>query len=82
MAVIKASGYGHGALEKLIRFWKAPAGWQSLPEEYVSAGGMPGLGVGSRCSGEAEVWCSQDLAVTVHGPDRRYSGQRSHGLKT
>lgn len=75
MAVIKANGYGHGALEVAHTVLANGASWLAvaIPEEGVRlrrAGiAAPILVLGAVAPEEAEVCVAKDLAVTVHEPD-------------
>ncbi|HHU61039.1 MAG TPA: alanine racemase [Natronincola sp.] len=74
MAVIKANGYGHGALETAYTMIANGTNWiaVALPEEAVRLrrGGItaPILVLGAVGADELEVCVAQDLVVTVFEP--------------
>lgn len=74
MAVVKANGYGHGALETAYTMIANGTNWMAvaLPEEAVRLrrGGItaPILVLGAVSSDELDVCVAQDLGVTVFEP--------------
>lgn len=74
MAVVKANGYGHGALETAYTMVANGTNWLAvaLPEEGVRLrrGGItaPILVLGAVSADELDVCVAQDLAVTVFEP--------------
>ncbi len=74
MAVVKANGYGHGALETAYTMIANGANWMAvaLPEEAVRLrrGGItaPILVLGAVGADELDICVDQDLGVTVFEP--------------